>query len=213
MVTIIPPSDIGELQRAARKTEFIQSVSIKETYSKLGIDTRDMQAGELRELSGNISTFNRISAFRGDFPILSKLLFKIRKNTKDISPLLKVFSRHFFRTNKKLIFSQFQAGAPPFFAPLKVATLLQKPSNTPILVSSGNLMSSLISPKDPEAINIITPRSLRVGTKVPYAAAHQTGYRDVPPRPPVQIAAGGRLTRWVKWASIYATRLDKRDIK
>ncbi len=214
-VVKLPPSDISALQRQTRSREFMHFSVLDERLVKMGINPDEMQIGELRQLSGDVQVFRRVSAFQGDFPVLARVLKQIRRNVKDLSPLFQVMSNHFFRTNMKLIFSQYSAGTTPFFAPLRLSTLQHKPANTPILVHSGSLMLSLTGNKGPaepeKAINLITPRSLRVGTKVPYAEVHQTGYLDVPPRPPVQIGVGNRLRTWVRWAKDYTVKLNEKE--
>lgn len=216
VIKVLPPSDIAALQRQARADEFIRIATVDEQLSKVGINPEGMQTGDIRKISGDVTVFRRISAFQGDFPVLAKVLKQIRRNTDDLSPLYEVMSKHFFRTNKGLIFSQYSAGTTPNFEPLKLRTLLSKPANTPILVRSGRLMLSLSGkdgPAQPEdAINLITPRSLRVGTRVPYAEAHQLGYLDVAPRPPVQLGIGGRLQIYTRWAKDYSVKLDVKDL-
>ena len=212
----LPASDIAALQRQARADEFIRTATVAETLAKAGVDEAEMQVGDLRALNGDVQVFRRVSAFAGDFPVLARVLRSIRRNVDDLSPLYERMSLHFFRTNKKLIFSQYAPGETPHFAPLKLNTLARKTPNTPILVQTGRLMMSLVGNNGPadisESINIITPRSLRVGTRVPYAEAHQEGYLDVPPRPPVQLGIGGRLQRWTEWAKQYALKLNIKDL-
>ena len=59
----------------------------------------------------------------------------------------------------------------------------------PLLVLKGDLRSSLVARLSTFAIYEAEPQELRLGTSVPYAMAHQYGYkpRNLPARPPIII--------------------------
>lgn len=57
----------------------------------------------------------------------------------------------------------------------------------PLLVASGNLRDSLTGSRSPFSVMEMQPRSLAVGTSVPYARYHQLGTSRMPARPPIII--------------------------
>jgi len=57
----------------------------------------------------------------------------------------------------------------------------------PILERTGDLMRSLTSPNDENAVRIDGRKSLTLGSRVPYGIYHQTGTRKMPARPEVQL--------------------------
>lgn len=143
-----------------------------------------------RFVSFSISTWEKKSN-------ISKLLKQLSKRTDDLSPVLKAIGNDFFRTNKKLIFSE----SPGRFDDLKIGYKFEKSkynSIYPILVRSGALQRSLTLKTDSDAIFKVYRKSIRLGTKIDYAYVHQHGRRDgsVPARPPVDIEVGNRIQKW-----------------
>lgn len=58
----------------------------------------------------------------------------------------------------------------------------------PILQRSGDLMASLTSPNDANAVYIEGRKTLTVGSKVSYAIYHQKGTKKMPARPEIQMS-------------------------
>lgn len=61
-----------------------------------------------------------------------------------------------------------------------------------IMYRTGRLADSLISPKGKDAVFEVTDTSLEIGTRVPYALAHQTGTKRLPQRRLVALSDGTR---------------------
>ncbi len=95
----------------------------------------------------------------------------------------------------------------------------------PIHLATGRLASSMLSPSDRDAWNLITRDQLEMGTLVPYAIFHQsdkTPRKKIPQRKMIFISggpaddakdasAGGRLKRWVGIVDDYTEQvLQKR---
>lgn len=59
----------------------------------------------------------------------------------------------------------------------------------PILERTGDLLSSLTNPNDPNTVRIEGRKTLTLGSAIPYAIYHQTGSRDskLPARPEIQL--------------------------
>lgn len=77
------------------------------------------------------------------------------------------------------------------WAPLKPSTIAERErlgfGSGPPLWRTGRLRNSLAVKGDPDNIFIVTDNSLTVGTRVPYAAPHQTGSQDPPGHPPKRV--------------------------
>jgi len=67
-----------------------------------------------------------------------------------------------------------------------------------ILVRTGKLRMSLTSKMDPYFVMRLTPKTLRIGTSVPYAKFHRSGTSKMPARDPIRITPAQR----VRWAQI-----------
>ncbi len=57
----------------------------------------------------------------------------------------------------------------------------------PILERTGNLLRSLTSGADPNAVKVEDPQALTLGSKIPYAIYHQTGTSKMPARPEIKL--------------------------
>jgi phage gpG-like protein len=57
-----------------------------------------------------------------------------------------------------------------------------KVGDKPILEFSGRLRDSFTDPSSPDMIYVARPRTLQIGTAVPYSDVHQHGWRGVPAR-------------------------------
>lgn len=64
---------------------------------------------------------------------------------------------------------------------LAPSTVRQKGGPTPILRDTGRLYASLL-PGDPDCVFQPFPGGIRIGSRVPYAAYHQSGTADIPRR-------------------------------
>jgi len=150
-------------------------------------------------------------------------LDRLSKTVSDFRIPFGQISRHFYQGNKR-IFSLKSAGGYPDFKTEK--SRQQKISATekltgtgfdyPLLVRTGRLAASLFSKGDPEAVNVITERSLMLGTNVPYAIYHQSDKpRKVLPQRKVIFIDGGPLDdskskgRREAWLNIVNTHVLK----
>lgn len=61
--------------------------------------------------------------------------------------------------------------------------------NAPILVLSGRMKASLLGPGADGSVWRPGPRSLEVGSEVPYAIYHQVGTHRMPARPPLRFTS------------------------
>ncbi len=119
---------------------------------------------------------------------------KLVKFTRDFTTVFQRITKD-FRSNEKTVFDS--EGTPKAFKALTAkyaAFKLKSVGSKPIMQFSGRLMNSLIR-KTGDTIEVITPRELRLGTRVPYAHRHQVGFK-MPKREIIQITAKHK-TRWV----------------
>ena len=64
----------------------------------------------------------------------------------------------------------------------------------PILERTGELLDSLTDPNSPNAVRIEERKSLTLGSSVPYAIYHQTGTKNMPARPEIQLTEAFKRT-------------------
>jgi phage gpG-like protein len=88
-----------------------------------------------------------------------------------------------------------ESGAP--WAPLSLAYAHWKEAHypgRPILQRTGDLYRSLTDSNDPNAIRVAESKSLKLGSRIPYAIFHQTGARDgkLPARREIQLTEAFR---------------------
>ncbi len=132
-------------------------------------------------------------------PGLYRLLKEFQKNATDSSALFNKLADDFFKSNKKLIFSQNGPGEAPGFKDLSPATKAIKAERRdfgsaigvllapitgeetrgvyPILVKSGDLMRSLTTGSG-TTIRVVTGKEFKLGTAEPHAGIHQDGARN-----------------------------------
>lgn len=117
--------------------------------------------------------FNRVDQFISDF--------------RNIWPFV---TPEIYAINLEQLESQGARGASGKYAPLSPAyakaKAIQFPGK-PILQATGALFESLTSPDAFDSIYRPERDQLTVGTKVPYARAHQTGTGRMPARPPISM--------------------------
>jgi phage gpG-like protein len=92
-----------------------------------------------------------------------------------------------------------QSGAP--WAPLSLAYAHWKEVHYPgrlVLQRTGDLYRSLTDSNDPNAIRVAESKSLKLGSRIPYAIFHQTGARDgrLPARREIQLTEAFKQSVW-----------------
>lgn len=94
----------------------------------------------------------------------------------------------------------------------------------PILVRSGRLAASMLGPRNPGSINVITALSLFIGTSIPYGIYHQSDlprksklpqrkFLFIGPEAPSFASSEqvGRLQRWLGIVNDHVNNVTKRD--
>ena len=117
--------------------------------------------------------FNRIDRFISDF----------RNVWPDVA-------NEFYAIEEKLFSTQGGSGASGKWQPLSEAYKKWKSIHypgEPILKQEHSLYESLTSPDALDSIFRSTPFELTIGTKAPYATAHQRGTGSMPARPPISL--------------------------
>lgn len=118
--------------------------------------------------------FNRIDQFISDF--------------RNVWPSV---ATEFYQIEEEQFETQGAAGASGQWAPLSPAYKRWKEIHfpgEPILKLEHPLYESLTSPDALDSIFRPQPDELTIGTKVPYARAHQTGAGFMPARPPISMS-------------------------
>ena len=142
---------------------------------------------------------------------------RLSKEVSDFRIPFGQISRHFYQGNKR-IFSLKSAGRYPDFKTEKSRQqkIRAVGFDYPLMVRTGRLASSLLNKSDPEAVNVITEKTLMMGTEVPYTKYHQSDRpRKVMPLRKVVFIDGGPLDeskskgRREAWLNILNTHVLK----
>jgi phage gpG-like protein len=64
----------------------------------------------------------------------------------------------------------------------------------PILERTGDLVSSLTNPNDPNTVRVEGRKTLTLGSRIPYAIYHQKGTEKMPARPEIQLTEAFKRT-------------------
>jgi phage gpG-like protein len=117
--------------------------------------------------------FNRIDRFISDF--------------RNVWPAV---TDEFYAIEESQFASQGSKGASGRWAPLSKAYAAYKAQafpGQPILRAENSLYESLTSPEGLDSIYRATQFELTIGSKAPYATAHQRGSGRMPARPPISL--------------------------
>lgn len=209
--TVLKPDYQGLLKESNKLYNTINaSVTINEAIAKeANLTIQEIDANPEYEGFVKVSSY----LYKGRFSELDKVLRKIAKNVDDLSPLFRIFSKWFFDTNKKLVFSQYSEGQTPYYKSIDPTTRYGiyktkiKGSTWPLLVLGGELEMSLTIPTDPNAINRIFKKSMKVGTKIEYASSLAKQGRD-----PVRYDLGDRPIKWLKIAKEFLSNVSQKDL-
>jgi phage gpG-like protein len=107
-------------------------------------------------------------------------LLGIARRSADMTPPFGKFERVFYAQERRI----FKAQGIPRWEPLQTRYAAWKASQYPgrgILVRDGRLMASLTR-RTRDTVFVPRPRSLQIGTRVPYSAIHQAGFGTTPQR-------------------------------
>ena len=144
-------------------------------------------------------------------------LDRLSKTVVDMRIPFGQISRSFYQENKRIFARKGPGGYPDCKNERsKRQKIKQVGCAYPLLVRTGRLAASLTSKSDPEAYNVITPKTLILGTRVPYAIFHQSDApRHVLPQRKVIFIDGGPLDqskskgRRERWLNIVNTHILK----
>lgn len=132
--------------------------------------------------------------------IIQKNLTRITSNIKDFSPIFRIISNKFHQYERSLFQSEGGISGSKWvplsrsYASWKVRQNIY-PGNS-ILNLSGDLKVSLTNSNAFGSINIIKSSELVMGTRIPYAIAHQEGRGRLPVRKPIDISTNERR-KWI----------------
>lgn len=95
------------------------------------------------------------------------------------------------------------------------------PRGYPLLKATGRLEKASTTPNSPDSILNIKPKSLEIGTDLPYVDFLQNGTRKMPARKPFFIGpevmindqTRGRLDRWTKYINDYVESQTKKSLE
>lgn len=120
------------------------------------------------------------------FPELLDAFRTLGERCEDLRPYWPRFETAFYLRELNLFAGQGEG----YWVPLSPSYEKWKKNaapGQPLMVLSGSLRESLTDAKGEGAVVNEQPRSLEIGTSVPYAAFHQTGTSRMPARPPIVV--------------------------
>lgn len=118
--------------------------------------------------------------------VLNRGFNRVEQAISDFRPIWPAVAVEVYSINRQQFDSEGAAGASGKFAALSPSYKRWKEKNypgQPILRLTNALFESLTDPEALDAVFEPLPNELVIGTRVPYAVAHQRG-RGVPARPP-----------------------------
>lgn len=136
-------------------------------------------------------------------------LARFTDGVSDWRPIWNVFADTFYAYLKGQFTSEGEEGLGVKWAPLSAVYAAWKATHfagKPILQRTGRLMASLTSQKAPGAVYIARPKSLTIGSEVPYAIYHQTGTGRMPQRKEVVLNEGAKR-ELMKLAQMYLIQI------
>lgn len=137
--------------------------------------------------------------------VMDRGLARFTDGISDWRPIWPVFADTFYAYLRGQFKSEGSEGLGAKWASLSESYAAWKAVHypgKPILQRTGRLLESLSSRKDEGAIYIPAPKSLTIGSSVPYAIFHQKGTGHMPPRK--EIALGEPAKReLMKLAQMY----------
>jgi len=143
---------------------------------------------------------------------LQRSFSRFTEDIKDFTPALEDIYQDFLEGERKQFESEGNTGSGGW-APLSPAYAAWKAQNfpgAPIMVRTGLLKESLLG-NNPWSVKDIQPLGATFGTRIPYAAYHQTGTRKMPARPLVQLTEDQK-TRWTKIIHRWLVEKVKQDV-
>lgn len=129
---------------------------------------------------------------------LDRGIARFADGVSDLRPIWPVIADEFYADERDQFATQGAAGGEAW-APLSPEYAGWKEMHypgQPILQRTGDLMRSLTSASDANAVNVQSRKGLTLGTRVPYAIYHQSiaPRRVLPRRPEIQLSAEFKKT-------------------
>lgn len=129
---------------------------------------------------------------------LDRGIARFADGVSDYRPIWPVIADEFYAEEKEQFATQGAAGGEQW-APLSPAYAAWKEAHypgQPILQREGDLVASLTSASDPNAVNVQARKLLTLGSRVPYGIYHQSTAprRVLPRRPVVQLTESFKRT-------------------
>lgn len=127
---------------------------------------------------------------------IDRTLTRFADNASDATELWDALADRFARVERRQFDSEgaYGSGGWPALSPAYAAWKARAYPGKPILELTGALRKSLTS--RPFGIEVITPKSLTVGSGIDYGRYHQQGSGRLPQRRPVELPEGERR-HWV----------------
>jgi len=128
----------------------------------------------------------------------AKMLALMTDRAKDVRGALNKIADEFTAHERTVFIRQGAVEGLAGWAPLKpdyAAEKLASGYSGGILVRTGRLRMSLTNKNDANFVMRMTPKSLKIGTSVPYAMYHRKGTVHMPKREPIRTSPA-QLLRW-----------------
>jgi len=117
---------------------------------------------------------------------------RLRTRIEDMRPYWPLIAEKFYKIEQRAFSSEGAVSRHGMWARLNARYKAWKDLHYPgrrVLTLRGSLRDTLTRAGHPQAIYEATPRSLTLGSRVPYAIYHQTGTGKMPARRPIDLSA------------------------
>lgn len=137
----------------------------------------------------------RFVAEVGGVEVLNRAFNRVDRGIDDFRNFAPGIAREFYAIEEQQFRSEGAAGASGKWAPLSLSYARFKARafpGAPILQRERSLYESLTSPDAPDSVFRVSQSEIVIGTKSPYARAHQSGGGRLPARPPISFTERDR---------------------
>jgi phage gpG-like protein len=144
---------------------------------------------------------------------LKRSLSRFGEHAKDLSEPFREIVKDFHKIEKKQFETEggYGSGGWQPLSPRYAEWKSKKFPGRPIMVLGGLLKESLLG-NSPYSIEIVTPKSMDVGTVVNYAIYHQKGTPKMSARQLIQLTEEDKR-RWIKFIQVYLVKQARAEFQ
>jgi phage gpG-like protein len=144
---------------------------------------------------------------------LKRSLSRFGEHAKDLSEPFREIVKDFHKIERRQFETEGSYGSGGWqpLSPRYAEWKAKKYPGRPIMVLSGLLKESLLG-DNPYSVELVTPKSMEVGTVINYAIYHQKGTSKMPARPLIQLTEDDKK-RWIKFIQAYLVKQARAEFQ